>query len=102
MILMTPIPVHRQRTTQQIRLIRRRIIQIIDGNIPSETDGINGGNIPDSSDSNTGDNTGGNTGDTSGDNKGDSSGDNTGGSTGDTTGGSTTNDGNTTGTDANQ
>lgn len=78
----------------------------IDGNIPSETDGINGGNIPDSSDSNTGDNTGGNTGgntgDTSGDNKGDSSGDNTGGSTGDTTGGSTTNDGNTTGTDANQ
>ena len=85
MILMTPIPVHRQRTTQQIRLIRRRIIQIkairiitnntgIDGNIPSETDGINGGNIPDSSDSNTGDNTGGNTGDTSGDNKGDSSG----------------------------
>ena len=28
MILMTPIPVHLQRTTQQIRLIRRRIIQI--------------------------------------------------------------------------
>lgn len=78
----------------------------IDGNIPSETDGINGGNIPDSSDSNTGGNTGDNTGDTSGDNKGDSSGDNTGGTTGgttgDTTGGSTTNDGNTTGTDANQ
>ena len=39
----------------------------IDGNIPSETDGINGGNIPDSSDSNTGGNTGDNTGDTSGD-----------------------------------
>ena len=78
----------------------------IDGNIPSETDGINGGNIPDSSDSNTGGNTGDNTGDTSsdtsGDNKGDSSGDNTGGTTGDTTGGSTTNNGNTTGTDANQ
>lgn len=74
----------------------------IDGNIPSETDGINGGNIPDSSDSNTGGNTGDNTGDTSGDNKGDSSGDNTGGTTGDTTGGSTTNDGNATGTDANQ
>ena len=82
----------------------------IDGNIPSETDGINGGNIPDSSDSNTGGNTGDNTGDTSGDNNGDSSGDNTGGTTGgitggttgDTTGGSTTNDGNTTGTDANQ
>ena len=75
----------------------------IDGNIPSETDGIDGGNIPDSSDSNTGGNTGDNTGDTSGDNKGDSSGDNTGGTTGDiTTGGSTTNDGNTTGTDTNQ
>lgn len=77
----------------------------IDGNIPSETDGINGGNIgniPDPSDSNTGGNTGDNTGDTSSDNKGDSSGDNTGGTTGDTTGGSTTNDGNTTGTDANQ
>ena len=74
----------------------------IDGTIPSETDGIDGGNISDSSDSNTGGNTGDNTGDTTGENKGNSSGNNTGGSTGDTTGGSTTNDGNTTATESNQ
>lgn len=81
----------------------------IDGNIPSETDGIDGGNIPDSSDSNTGGNTGSstgtageNTGNNTGDTKGDNTGDNTGGTTGDSTGGSTTNAGNTTGTDTNQ